>query len=119
MTALSVCAACSSKDDNKPSGNSSRTLQYQVTGNFSGSLYASYTTAGGGTANDPITLPWNKEITFASGVTAAAVVISGNGGVAGQQVTIVVKRGGSQISSTPATADASGSFSQAAAPVVF
>ena len=118
MAALSFFVACS-KDDDKPSGNSSRTLQYQVTGNFSGSLYASYTTASGGTANDPITLPWNKEITFASGVTAATIVISGNGGIAGQQVTIVVKRGGSQISSTPATADGYGSFSKAAPPVVF
>ncbi|MGF1924708.1 MAG: MmpS family transport accessory protein, partial [Bacteroidia bacterium] len=93
IAALTIFASCKKDDDKKPN-NSSRTLRYEVTGNFTGSLIASYTNASGGTDNVQITLPWNKEIAFAAGVTAANLVISGNQGVAGQKVTVVVKRGG-------------------------
>lgn len=119
LTASTFFSSCSKDDDNGP--NTSRTLQYNITGNFSGNLYASYTTAGGGTSNDPVTsLPWNKEITFNTSVTAANIVISGNGGATGQQVTLIIKRGGNTIGSpTVATADASGSFTKAAPVVIF
>lgn len=117
---LSLIFPSCKKDDNDSSNNTSKVIRYEVSGNFTGSLFASYTTANGGTANDPISsLPWNKEITYNNSVTAAIVAISGNGGVAGQQVTIVVKRGGSQLSSTKATAGSSGSFTQSAPVVIF
>ncbi len=116
---LTIFAACKNDSDN-PSGNSSRTIRYELTGNFSGSLIASYTTASGGTVNEPVgSLPWSKEIVYASNVTAAIIAVSGNSGTSGQEVTVVVKRGGSQVSSTVATADGSGSFSKAAPAVTF
>ena len=111
-------SAC--KKDDTTNSNSSRVLKYGISGNYSGSLVVSYTTASGSTANETITvLPWNKEVTYASNVTAAIIAISGNGGTAGQQVTVVVKRGANQVSSTTATANSSGSFTQAAPVVTF
>lgn len=104
----------------KDKTNNSRTLQYELSGNYTGVLFASYTTALGGTANDQVTaVPWNKEITYGTNVTAAIISVSGNGGAPGQQVTVVVKRGGNHVSTTVATADASGSFSKPAPTVIF
>jgi hypothetical protein len=121
LMVVTVFISCKKDSDKKPD-TASRNIRYEISGNFTGTaLIASYTTAGGGTNNDPITsLPWTKEITYATNVAAAIIAISGNGGVAGQKVTIVVKRGGSQVG-TPidAVADASGSFSKSAPAIVF
>lgn len=111
--------SCKKKND-ETSANTSRIVRYEVSGNFTGSMFASYTTVSGGTANDPVSsLPWNKEIIYNNSVTAAIVAFSGNGGVAGQQVTIVVKRGGSQVSSTTATAGSSGGFTISSPVITF
>lgn len=113
-----LCFSCSKPND--PPVNNARVLEYTITGNFSGTLFASYTTATGGTQNDQVTtIPWKKEILYADNVSAAIIAITGNGGVAGQQVTVVVKKAGTQLSSTQATADGSGSFSKSAPVVVF
>lgn len=114
--ALLVFGVACDKDDKELS----RTISYELAGNYTGSLIASYTTATGGTNNDPVTaLPWNKEITYDSNVTAAIFAISGNGGTTGQQVTVVVKRGSTLVSTTVATADASGSFSKPVPTIIF
>ncbi len=119
IAALTILVSCKKDDDKKPN-TSSRTLRYEVTGNFTGTVIASYTTAAGSTANDPITLPWNKEVTYASSVTAAIILVTGNGGVAGQKVTVVIKRGGTQVGSPiEAVAESSGSFSKPAPVVIF
>jgi len=119
LTALTIFLSCK-KDKDKEPDTSSRTLRYEITGNFTGTVIASYTTAAGSTANDQVTLPWNKDITYSANVTAAIILVTGNGGVAGQKVTVVIKRGGSQLG-TPieAVAGSSGSFSQPAPVVVF
>ena len=110
--------ACSK--DEKPTNNSSRTLQFEISGNYTGNIFASYTTTAGGTANESVgALPWRKEITYTAGVTAATIAVAGNGGTVGQQVTVLVKRGNTQVSSTTATADNAGSFSRSAPVVVF
>lgn len=64
-------------------------------------------------------LPWNKAITYDPNVTAAVIAISGNGGVAGQQVTVVVLKGSSYLSTTQAIADGSGSFTKSAPVITF
>lgn len=116
FTIVLLFGAC--KKNDQPNKNTSRTLKYEVNGSFSGSLVVSYTSASGNTVNDTrATLPWSKEITYESNVSAAIIAISGNGGTVGQQVTVIVKRGNTQVSSTTATADNSGSFSRSA-PVV-
>lgn len=119
LMAFTTLVSCK-KDKDKEPNNTSRTLRYEVTGNFTGSLIVSYTTASGGTANDQVTLPWNKEITFAGNVTAAIVALSGSGGTAGQKVTLITKRGGTQVGAPfEAVAETSGGFSKAAPVVVF
>lgn len=116
---LTILGACKKKADDKPN-TASRTLKYEVTGNFGGTLVASYTTASGGTANDQITLPYQKEITYATNVTAAIMALSGSGGVAGQKVVLLIKRGGKQVGQPfEVTAESSGGFSKAAPVVVF
>ncbi|HMI03367.1 MAG TPA: hypothetical protein VK541_12835 [Pedobacter sp.] len=121
LMVVTVFVSCKKDSDKKPD-DASRVIRYEITGNFTGpTLIASYTTSGGGTANDPVaTLPWTKEITYAANVAAAIIAISGNGGIAGQKVTIVIKRGGSQVGAPiDAVADASGSFSKSAPAIVF
>jgi len=114
---LLVFPSCEKTDQDN---QSYRKLRYELTGNFTGSLVASYTTASGGTANETVTtLRWNKEITYSADVTAAVMAISGNGGSPGQQVTIDVIQLGTPVATTVATANSSGSFTQAAAVVVF
>lgn len=104
--------SCSKDEDNN---NNSRVVTFELSGNFTGVKFASYTTATGGTANESVaTLPWTKEITYNNSVTAAAFAVSGNGGTAGQQVTLVIKKGGVVTSTTTATADNAGSFSRSA-----
>lgn len=115
---LFVFFFASCKKDDAPAN--SRLIRYEVTGSFTGTVYASYTTASGSTANEQLTaMPWSKEVTYASNITAAIIAVSGNGGVAGQQVTVVVKKEGSQLSTTQATADGSGSFTKAVPPITF
>lgn len=121
LTVLTVFASCNNDDDNEPQ-NKSRTLRYELTGNFSGSnIIAAYTTASGGTVTEQITsLPWNKEITFDSNVGGANMVVSGAGGTSGQQVTLVIKKGGTQLG-TPITtlADTSGTFTISSPVITF
>jgi hypothetical protein len=121
FVSLMLFSSCNKDDDNETI-NTSRTLHYSLTGNFSGTnLIVSFTTANGGTSNEQINiLPWDREITYNSNVTAANIAVSGNGGTAGQQVTLIIKRGNTVIGTpTVATADASGSFTKAAPVVVF
>lgn len=119
--ALIVFTSCS-KEDNPSPVTSSRTIRYEISGNFTGNtIFASYTTESGGTVNEQIpSLPWNKEIRYQANVTAAIFALSGGGGTSGQIATITIKRGGSQLGvPTIATADASGSFSVSGPVVTF
>jgi hypothetical protein len=119
LMAFTMLVSCKKDKDNEPN-NTSRTLRYEVTGNFTGSLIVSYTNTSGSTANDRVTLPWNKEITYASNVSAAIVALTGNGGASGQKVTLLIKRGGTQVGAPfEVVAEATGSFSKAAPVVVF
>lgn len=88
---LLIFSCIKDKDNN----NNSRIVTYELTGNYTGVKFASYTTTTGGTANETVaTLPWTKEITYNSSVTAVAFAISGNGGTTGQQLTLVIKKEG-------------------------
>lgn len=120
ITALTVFTSCGN-EENEPQPTS-RTLRYELTGNFSGSnMIATYTTSSGGTVTEQITsLPWNKEITFDTNVSGANLVVSGAGGIVGQQATLVIRKGGSQLG-TPitATADGSGTFTLSSPVILF
>jgi hypothetical protein len=121
IASLTFLSSCSNDEDNAPR-NTSRTVRYELTGNFMGSnIIAAYTTANGGAVTEDITsLPWNKEITFDSTVGGANMVVSGAGGTAGQQVTLVIKKGGNQVGTpTTATADAGGTFTISSPVITF
>ena len=117
FTSLTVFASCNSDEANEPQ-NTSRTLRYELTGSFSGSnIIVAYTIASGATVAEQITsLPWNKEITFASTVGGFNMVVSG----AGQQVTLVIKKNGIQLGTpTTSTADAGGTFTISSPVITF
>lgn len=115
LMSLITLFSCSSKDDATP--GKSRTITFEISGDFKGTIVVSHTTAAGGTTTEQITLPWKEEITFATSVDQAIIAIGGSGGSAGQSITILIKRGADQISSTSVTADSNGAVS-ASAPVV-
>lgn len=116
---LALCFVACKKPVNEPPAGNGRTIRYEVTGAFSGVLFASYTSAAGSTVNEQLaSLPWNKEITYNATVTAAILALSGNGGTAGQQLTITVRRGNSVVSTTSVVVGANGSFPPRTTPVV-
>jgi hypothetical protein len=96
-----------SEDDSSPA--KSRDIKFEVTGNFTGALSATYVNATGGGTNESIpALPWNKTITYASTVPSMGLSIGATGGVAGQTIRVKVFAGGTLTSDTAAVADASG-----------
>ncbi len=96
---LLLLSIISCSEDETIATDNSRVLQYEVTGNFTGEVFASYTGATGNIINEQLTnIPWTKEIIYSNNVTAVVIAISGNGGVANQEVTLIIKKGGVQIS---------------------
>lgn len=119
LSCIVFITSCKKTETSQNSPNT-RSVRYEITGNFTGNTFASYTNASGATINEQITsLPWNKDITYASSVTAAILAVSGNGGVSGQQLTIVVKKAGNTASTTRATANSAGSFTITTPVVTF
>ena len=121
LSTIIFFGSCDKDPKDDPPGNTSRVIRYEVTGNFTGTFSAAYTpTSGGITSEDFTALPWSKEITYAASVTGASIGVSGTGGVAGQRVKLIIKRGGTQIG-TPIeqTAGSSGTFSIAGQPIIF
>jgi hypothetical protein len=98
FTLLSLFISCTDGEDASPNNNS-RTLQFEITGNFSGNITASYTGATGNTINEQLpSVPWLKEVIYNANVTAAVIGVSGTGGMVNQEVSLVIKKGGVQIS---------------------
>ncbi|WP_276373936.1 hypothetical protein [Chryseolinea sp. H1M3-3] len=107
-----------SEDDSSPA--KSRDIKFEVTGDFTGALSATYVNATGGGANETIpALPWNKTLTYTSTVPSTALSVGATGGVAGQTVTVKVFAGGTLISDTPGVADASGMLVVASPTYIF
>jgi hypothetical protein len=121
LVVLAIFTSCDKDPDNNNPDNNSRVIRYEVTGNFTGTLTAAYTPASGGvTSEDVNSLPWSKEITYAANVTGASIGITGGGGVPGQKVTLVIKRGGIRIGAPiEQTVNSSGVFSIAGQPIIF
>ena len=120
ITVFAILVSCKKDSDDKPTG-SSRTLRYEVTGNYTGKFIAAYHTTSGGLTNEEVTsLPWSKEITYQSNVAAASIGVGGAGGVAGQKVTLVIKRGGIQEGAPiEQTVNSQGAFSIQGQVIVF
>jgi hypothetical protein len=101
--------SCSKDDDSSAPTPSSRVVKYEVTGNFSGTLDATYILANGGGTNEVISsLPWIKEITYASTVPSVGILVGGFGGTSSQTISVKIFVGGQEISSTPGTTNSNG-----------
>ena len=108
-----------SDDDNGPAVNK-RNVRFEVSGNFSGVMDATYITESGGGTNETIpSLTWTKEINYAASVPSITILVGGYDGVAGQTITLKVFSGGKLISSTPGTANSNGVVAITAPPYVF
>lgn len=121
LTAATFITACENDDDKKPEAPS-RTLRFELTSNFSGNIVtATFTDEYGGTITEEITsFPWTREINFEPTVGGANMVVSGANGVAGQQVTMTIKKNGTQFG-TPITAiaDSGGTFTLTSPVIIF
>ena len=121
VTCLISCNDESDVDDDTPK-ISPRNVRYELTGNFSGNIVtATFTDEFGGTITEEVTsFPWNKEITFGENVGGAMMVVSGAGGIAGQQVTLTIKKGGNPFGTpTTARADSGGTFTLSSPVIIF
>jgi hypothetical protein len=98
--------ACNNDD---PAAAKSRDIKFEVTGNFSGTISATYiNSSGGGTIETITSIPWIKSILYAATVPSTAMSIGAAGGKAGQTIRLKIFAGGKLISDTPGTADNTG-----------
>ncbi len=98
----------------------SRNVKFEVSGNFSGSLDATYLTeSGGGTTESIPSLTWTKTVNYASTVPSTSILVGGLGGSPGQAITVKVFAGGNLVSTTPGTATTDGVIVVSAPAYIF
>jgi hypothetical protein len=108
LTLAFTAVSCSSDNDDN-SGTSSRDVKYEVTGNYTGKLGATYTESGNSGQNVDINaLPWTKEFTAGADTAGAGITVSGYGGVIDQTVTVKIIVGGKVQKETTAKATSDG-----------
>ncbi|MDW8851478.1 MmpS family transport accessory protein [Flavobacterium sp. MMLR14_040] len=110
VTLAFTAVSCSSDDDNNSEPvTASRDVKYEITGNFTGKLDATYMEKSGAPLIEDVTsLPWTKEFTANADSNGALVHSSGYGGVAGQTVTAKIYVGGKVVSELTGTANSDG-----------
>jgi hypothetical protein len=113
-------ASCSSDDNDNTPINKSRDVKYEVTGNYTGTLGATYIESGdAGQSVDITSFPWTKEFTASTDTSGASITVSGYGGVKDQTVTIKIIIGGKIEKETTAKATADGIIVGSPGPYVF
>ena len=106
LTLAFTAGSCSSDNDND---SGSRDVKYEITGNYTGKIGATYIEAGNAGQNvDVNTLPWTKEFTATGDTTGAGITVSGNGGVENQTLTVKIYVGGKVEKETTAKATSDG-----------
>ncbi|MBO9582596.1 MAG: hypothetical protein J7574_00400 [Flavobacterium sp.] len=119
LTLAFTAVSCSS-DDDKGSGNNSREVKYEITGNYTGTLSTTFFEKGGNVLNEDITkLPWTKEFTAEAKSIGASLSASGYGGVAGQTLTGKMYIGGKLENELTAKANNDGIIVLSLTPFVF
>ncbi len=110
LTLVFTTISCSSDNDNDSEPvTASRDVKYEITGNFTGELDATYMEKSGAPLIEDVTaLPWTKEFTANADSDGALVHTSGFGGVAGQTVTAKIYVGGKVVSELTGTANSDG-----------
>lgn len=103
----SILALACNNDDPAPA--KSRDIKFEVTGNFNGTISATYVNgSGGGTYETIASLPWTKSITYAATVPSMTMSIGAVSGAVGQTIRLKIFAGGKLVSDTPGTADNTG-----------
>ena len=102
---------CACKKDN-PTPAKSRSVKFEITGNYTGHILVAYTDNITGTRTLTVTsLPWTKESTFSAetlGVGLGGNTLSANTGMPGQTVTVKIYSAGSVVRTNTAAADENG-----------
>jgi len=121
LTLAFTAVSCSSDDDNDSgAGSGSRDVKYEITGNFTGELDATYSEKSGAPLIEDVTsLPWTKEFTANPDSNGVLLNTSGGGGVAGQTVTAKIYVGGKVVSELTGTANSDGIIVVHPNPYVF
>jgi ABC-type glycerol-3-phosphate transport system substrate-binding protein len=118
-----VAGGCGSDDNGGTGPAASRTIRYEMSGTYSGSLLVGYTSASGGNATATVTsLPWSLDVTYLPSVTA--IVISPNelgfsAANSGKTLTVRVLAGGQQVRTQTATGNSMGVVGFGAVSYVF
>ncbi|MES2652525.1 MAG: MmpS family transport accessory protein [Bacteroidota bacterium] len=109
-----MLGACKKSKDEEPSANN-RKIKYEVTGNFTGKLVIVYSdNVSGNTVVSEVTLPWTKEITYASNIHVIGIGGSSSSvGVPGQNATLKIYAGGVVKASQTTSAGTVGELSLA------
>ncbi|GAA3758650.1 hypothetical protein [Flavobacterium ginsengiterrae] len=110
LTLAFTAVSCSSdNDDNSGTATGSRDVKYEITGNYTGKLDATYIEKSGAPLIEDVTaLPWTKEFTANADSDAALAHSSGYGGVSGQTLTVKIYVGGKVVSELTGTANLEG-----------
>jgi hypothetical protein len=120
LTSLILSLLLTACSNDEPTPAKSREVKFEVTGTFSGTIDATYITAGGGATNETLpSLPWTKNISYQSSVSGTTITIGGGGGIAGQTLKVKVFAGGSVVSETNGVANSSGIIVIAAPTYIF
>ena len=120
LIAFQFFISCGGGDDNGPSGGNAREVKYEVTGNYTGIINTSYTTANGGSTFEVINaIPWTKQITYLNTTSASIITLSGSDGTVGQTIVLKVYSGGELVSSSPATAGPQGQITVTSPVLLF
>lgn len=120
LTLVFTFASCSSDNDDNVSGNGSRDVRYEITGNYSGKSSITFFEKGGNAVNEDLTkLPWTKEFTAEAKSMGATLSASGYGGLAGQTLTGKIYVGGKLENELTVTANSEGIIVLSLTPYVF
>lgn len=119
LTLAFTAVSCSSDDDNSKPG-SSRDVKYEITGNYTGELSATFFDKGGNPLNEDVTkLPWTKEVTVDASVQGITMSAGGHGGIKDQTLTAKIYVGGQVVKETTAKTNNDGIIVLTLAPYLF
>ncbi|HEU4496937.1 MAG TPA: MmpS family transport accessory protein [Flavobacterium sp.] len=121
LSLLFIAASCSTEDDANGSeaitrdlSIASRAVKFEVTGNFSGSLFATCSLPDDSNVlrdeEGVLALPWTKEFTTVPGTDAAKILAGGAGGAAGQTITVKIYVNGAVKYEKTAVANSAGNI---------
>ena len=109
LSLLFIAVSCNNNDDDNNNTIGPQAVKYEVIGNFSGELDATFNrNTDEGEAIKA--LPWTKEFITAQGTTGVTLIVDGIGGVAGQTLTLKIYVGGVVKKEFTATASSNGNI---------